>query len=78
MREGNDMTPVTSPMTGKILNIQVRVGDKVKEGHTIIVMESMKMEIPVVAPVTGVIEEIRVIPGNMVDADVVVALIEEN
>ena len=72
------MTPVTSPMVGKILNIQVKVGGKVKEGDTIIVMESMKMEIPVVAPVTGAVTGIRVVPGDMVDADVVVALIEEH
>ncbi|PYS00326.1 MAG: acetyl-CoA carboxylase biotin carboxyl carrier protein subunit [Acidobacteria bacterium] len=70
------MTPVTAPMVGKVLNIQVKVGDRVQEDDTIIVMEAMKMEIPVVAPVTGTIQEIKVAAGDMVESEAVVALIE--
>ncbi len=70
------MTPVTAPMVGKVLNIQVKVGDRVQEDDTIIVMEAMKMEIPVVAPVTGTIHEIKVAAGDMVESEAVVALIE--
>ena len=70
------MTPVTAPMVGKVLNIQVKVGDRVQEDDTIIVMEAMKMEIPVVAPVTGTIQEIKVVAGDMVESEAVIALIE--
>lgn len=70
------MTPVVSPMVGKILNIQVQVGDKVQEDETIIVMEAMKMEIPVVAPSTGTIKEIKVNVGDTVDSEQVLALME--
>ncbi len=70
------MTPVTAPMVGKVLNIQVKVGDRVQEDDTIIVMEAMKMEIPVVAPVAGTIQEIKVVAGDMVESEAVIALIE--
>jgi biotin carboxyl carrier protein len=70
------MTYVTAPMVGKILDIQVKVGDKVQEDDTILVMEAMKMEIPIVAPVTGTIKEIKVAAGDMVQSEAVVALIE--
>ena len=68
------MTPVTSPMVGKILNIQVKVGDRVNEDDTIIVMEAMKMEIPIVAPASGTIKEIKVAVGDMVESESIVAL----
>ena len=63
-------------MVGKILNIQVKAGDEVREDDTIIVMEAMKMEIPVVAPVSGTVKEIKVAPGDMVDSEQVLAVIE--
>src|SRR5205809_37458 len=74
--KGRAMTIVTSPMVGKILNIQVKVGDKVNEDDTIIVMEAMKMEIPIVAPASGTIKEIKVAVGDMVESESVVALME--
>ncbi|HYR42899.1 MAG TPA: biotin/lipoyl-containing protein [Terriglobia bacterium] len=70
------MTPVISPMVGKILNVQVKVGDKVQEDETVMVMEAMKMEIPIVAPVTGTIKEIKVVVGDMVESEAVVALMD--
>jgi len=70
------MTPVISPMVGKILNLQVKVGDKVKEDETVMVMEAMKMEIPIVAPVSGTIKEIKVAVGDMVESEAVVALMD--
>jgi len=71
-----DMTPVTSPMVGKVLSIPVKVGDQVREDDTIIVMEAMKMEIPILAPVTGIIKEIKVAAGDTIESEAVVALIE--
>jgi len=62
-------TVVTAPMVGKILRVEKNVGDRVEEDEVVIVMEAMKMEIPVVAPVSGVLNEIKVSPGQAVEAE---------
>ena len=70
------MTLVTAPMAGNVLTVAVNVGDNVEEDETVVVMEAMKMEVPIVAPAGGVIKEIRVTPGQMVESDAVLAVIE--
>ena len=69
-------TEVTVPMVGKIVNVIVKVGDKVSEDDQIATLEAMKMEMPIVAPTDGVIKEIMVSAGQEVDADTVLAIIE--
>ncbi|MCX7856834.1 MAG: biotin/lipoyl-binding protein [Deltaproteobacteria bacterium] len=69
-------TEVTVPMVGKIVRVLVNVGDKVNENDEIAVLEAMKMEMPIVAPCSGTIKEIRVKPGDDVEADTVLAVIE--
>jgi acetyl-CoA carboxylase biotin carboxyl carrier protein len=69
-------TAVTVPMVGKIVSVSVKVGDKIKEDDQVAVLEAMKMEMPVVAPVTGTVKEIRVAPGQEVEAEAVIAMIE--
>ncbi len=69
-------TTVTAPMVGKILKVEKNVGDQVEEDDVIVVMEAMKMEIPVVAPVSGVLKEINVAPGQAVEAEQALAEIE--
>ena len=69
-------TSVTAPMVGKILNLVAHVGDRVQEDETIIVMEAMKMEIEVVAPASGTLAEIKVAPGDSVNPETVLAIIE--
>ncbi len=69
-------TEVTVPMVGKIVNVLVKVGDKVAEDDQIATLEAMKMEMPIVAPVSGVIKAINVATGQEVDADTVLAVIE--
>lgn len=63
-------------MVGKVLKIEKQVGDRVEEDDVVIVMEAMKMEIPVVAPTDGVVKEIKVAPGQAVEAEQVLAVIE--
>jgi biotin carboxyl carrier protein len=63
-------------MVGKILRIEKKVGDKVEEDDVVIVMEAMKMEIPIVAPTSGVVKEIKVSPGQAVQAEDTLAEIE--
>jgi acetyl-CoA carboxylase biotin carboxyl carrier protein len=69
-------TEVTVPMVGKIVNVLVAVGDKVNEDDQIATLEAMKMEMPIVAPATGVVKEIKVVAGQEVEADAVLAVIE--
>ena len=63
-------------MVGKILKIEKQVGDHVEEDDVVMVMEAMKMEIPIVAPVGGTIKEIKVTPGQAVEAEQALAVIE--
>lgn len=63
-------------MVGKVLQVLVKVGDSVAEDDTVVVMEAMKMEINVVAPLAGRIAEINVAAGDSVETDQVVAVIE--
>jgi biotin carboxyl carrier protein len=69
-------TSVTVPMVGKIVSVSVKVGDKIKEDDQVAVLEAMKMEMPVVAPITGTVKEIRVAAGQEVEAEAVIAVIE--
>jgi biotin carboxyl carrier protein len=63
-------------MVGKILRIETKVGDRVEEDATIVVMEAMKMETEVVSPCDGTIAEIKVAVGDAVDPDTVVAVVD--
>lgn len=60
---------VTTPMPGKIVSLNVAVGDAVKAGDTVVTVEAMKMENPVHAPVSGVIKAIHVVEGDTVNPD---------
>ena len=69
-------TSIEAPMVGKILKIEKQVGDHVEEDDVVVVMEAMKMEIPVVAPTGGVVTEIKVSPGQAVEAEQILAVID--
>jgi biotin carboxyl carrier protein len=63
-------------MVGKILKIEKQVGDRVEEDEVVLVMEAMKMEIPIVSPVSGLLKELKVSPGQAVEAEQELATIE--
>jgi biotin carboxyl carrier protein len=66
---------VKAHITGVVFQITSKAGDKVAAGDPVIVLESMKMEIPVEAPRAGVVREIRVTEGQTVqDGDTVAVL----
>jgi biotin carboxyl carrier protein len=67
---------VEIPMAGKIISVDVKVGDSVKEDDVLCVLESMKMENPIVAPVSGTVVEIGVTAGSMVETGKTAAVIE--
>ena len=70
-----DGVKVTAPMPGNIINVNVSVGQAVKRGDVIIVLEAMKMENEIVAPEDGVVKQILVQKGATVDTDEVLAVI---
>lgn len=63
-------------MVGKILKIEADTGATVEEDDVIIVMEAMKMEIPVVAPASGTVKAVKVEIGQSVEAGEELAEIE--
>jgi acetyl-CoA carboxylase biotin carboxyl carrier protein len=60
-------TSVRAHITGTVWKIEVRVGDAVSEGQTLIILESMKMEMPVESPVAGKVTSIAVAEGASVE-----------
>jgi acetyl-CoA carboxylase biotin carboxyl carrier protein len=70
-------TEVRAHITGTVWKIEKKVGDTVSEGDTVIILESMKMEMPVEAPCSGKIASIAIKEGEAVDEGKVLATIEE-
>lgn len=67
---------VKSDITGSVWRVLKTVGDRVEEEEAVVVVESMKMEIPVSAPEDGVITEIKVEEGDAISEGDVVAVID--
>ena len=69
------MPDVEAHITGTVWKIEVGVGDHVEEGDTVVILESMKMEMPVEAEDPGVVSEILVEEGQSVsEGDTLVVL----
>ena len=60
-------TPVNSPMPGTILDIKVIVGQQVKEGDLVVILEAMKMENEIYAPCAGTVAQVLTSKGASVD-----------
>ena len=69
------MHEVQAEMVASVWKVEVAVGQAVTEGDTLVILESMKMEIPVFAPEDGVVAEVRVAEGDKVqEGDVIVVV----
>jgi acetyl-CoA carboxylase biotin carboxyl carrier protein len=69
------MASVNAHITGTVWKIEVKVGDQVAEGQSCVILESMKMEMPVEAPQAGKVEKILVVEGQAVnEGDALVTL----
>ncbi len=69
------MPEVEAHITGTVWKVEVGVGDRVEEGDTVVILESMKMEMPVEAEDPGVVKEILVEEGQSVsEGDILVVL----
>lgn len=67
---------VDSHIAGNLWQVQVEAGSRVAAGDVLVILESMKMEIPLLAPLAGVVREIRVQPGSAVRAGQRVVVLE--
>jgi len=67
---------VVAPMPGKIIEVNVKVGDQVKEDDPVVIMEAMKIEMPIVAVQSGKVAEVRCEPGQTVESDAVLVTID--
>lgn len=71
---GSEKT-ITAPMPGSILAVNVKPGDSFRSGQVLLILEAMKMENEIVAPVSGTISQVVVSSGNTVDTDQTLAFI---
>jgi acetyl-CoA carboxylase biotin carboxyl carrier protein len=67
---------ITAPMAGKVWKIQVAVGDEIKAEDELIILEAMKMEIPIYAPADGKVAEIKVAEEADVEANQVLMVLD--
>lgn len=70
------MIEITAPMGGKVLDVKVKIGDTVEEDNEVIIIEAMKMELPIVATGAGTVKEIRCKKGDTIEADAVMVVLE--
>ena len=70
------MADVVAEMVANVWKVVVAAGDAVQEGDPLVILESMKMEIPVESPVAGTVAEVRVAEGSVVQEGDVIAVVE--
>ena len=75
--ENDKMTQIKAAMAGTVFTVNVAEGDEVQAGQVIIVLESMKMEIPVETETSGKVSSINVQVGDFVNEDDVLAVLGE-
>ena len=69
-------TNVPAHITGTVWKIEVKVGDTVEEGQVVVILESMKMEMPVEAPCAGKVASIATAEGQAVDEGATLVVLE--
>ncbi|MDP2931743.1 MAG: biotin/lipoyl-containing protein [Chloroflexota bacterium] len=67
---------IEAPLTGKITSVNVKAGDKVKEGDIICLLEAMKMENPIASPVSGTVTKVGVNKDQVIKPGETIAVIE--
>jgi len=70
------MSEITAPMPGKICEVKVKIGDVIDEGQDVIVLEAMKMEMPIVATKAGTVASISCAVEDAVQGGDVLVCIE--
>jgi acetyl-CoA carboxylase biotin carboxyl carrier protein len=70
------VSEIIAPMGGKVIDVKVKPGDSVQEGDEVIILEAMKMELPVVADTPGTVKEVKCSKGDAVEAEAVLIVLE--
>jgi biotin carboxyl carrier protein len=70
------LSEITYPMAGKIIEVNVKEGDTVAEGDIVVVLEAMKMEMPIKTTVSGIIKKVNCSTGDAVAGEAVLIVIE--
>jgi acetyl-CoA carboxylase biotin carboxyl carrier protein len=70
------MNEVLASMAGSVWKILVKVGDQVEEDQDVVILESMKMEIPIAAEFDGTVKEVKVNEGDFVNEGDVIVVVE--
>jgi acetyl-CoA carboxylase biotin carboxyl carrier protein len=76
LKEVLTVSDVIAPMGGKVIDVKVNVGDAVNEGDEVIILEAMKMELPVVSDASGTVKEVKCAKGDAVEAEAVLIVLE--
>jgi len=71
------MTEITASMAGNVWKVLVKPGDTVEEGQDVVILESMKMEIPIAADFGGTVVEVKAEEGGFVNEGDVLVVIED-
>ena len=69
-------TEIRAPMAGKVVSIEINIGDKVDEDDELVILESLKMETPVYSPGTGTVADIKVKNGDYIEEDDLLLVLE--
>lgn len=69
------MADIVAPMVGKVIQVLVKPGDEVEENQEVVMLEAMKMEMPIVAESNGKVAEVKVSEGQSVEADEVLVVL---
>lgn len=72
------MLEVKAPLAGKIIKIYIAEGETIQAEEAVAILESMKMELTIRAPVLGVIKEVNVKPNDIVHEGDIIAVIAES
>jgi acetyl-CoA carboxylase biotin carboxyl carrier protein len=70
------MAKVAAHITGTVVKIEKQVGEAVQAGEALVILESMKMEMPLESPVSGTVKEVRCAPGQSVGEGDILAVVD--
>jgi len=70
------MVQISSPMVGKVVSVDAKVGDQVKKNDVVVTLEAMKMQIKVYAPSDGEVAEVNIGVGDVVSTETVLVALK--
>jgi len=70
------LAKITAPMSGRIIDLKVNEGDTITEGQTVIVLEAMKMEMPITTTISGTVKVVNCVTGDAVASGALLMVIE--